>query len=114
LKEFFITANSFAAPFFSDSSEQYIKASSPQEALETFAAEYTHPFGLYAAVCYKSADSYHKNEKPLAKWLCNHELAKIEATKDKGCYSYLGNGPGNFEIDGKKITVPDPQKGRVL
>jgi hypothetical protein len=113
-QEYFIVANSFAAPFFSDDSTAFVKAASPVEALRKFAANYKHPAGLYAAIAFASADAYHKREKPLAKWLSNHERAKIRATKDKGSYSYLGHGPGSFEVDGKAITVADPKAGDVV
>ena len=42
-------ANSNAAPFFSDSSEGFINAESPMEALHKVVAGYTHPCGLFAA-----------------------------------------------------------------
>lgn len=69
MTEYFIRANSCAAPFFSDSSTAYIRAGSPRKALNKFAAKYDHPCGLYAAACYKSADAMYKGEKALARWL---------------------------------------------
>lgn len=111
--EFFIQAMSFAAPFVSDESSGFVEAESPQKALEKFAAEYTHPAGLYSANCYASADAYHKGEERLAQWLCNHEQAKQKATEGKGGYSYRGNGAGKFEIDGKEIEVENPKAGSV-
>lgn len=112
--EYFIVANSFAAPFCSDQSTGFIDAESPTSALETFAAGYKHPCGLYAAEVYASANAYHKSEKPLAKWLCNHEIAKQEATEGMSGYAYLGQGPGGFEIDGRRINVRDPKAGMVV
>lgn len=112
--EYFICANSFAAPFFSDDSTDYVDAPSPKLALEKFASEYDHPAGLYAAVCYDSADAFHKGREPLAKWLCNHEIEKTRLTKDLGSYSYRGDGPGRFEIDGVLHTVENPKAGRVI
>lgn len=67
-REYFIVANSNAAPFVSDTSTQFVTAATPQDALTKFAAEYTHPAGLYAANCYESADSYHKSGPVLAEW----------------------------------------------
>ena len=65
MKEYFIVANSFAAPFVSDTSMEFVKSSSPEKALEEFRELYSHPCGLYSAYCYNSSDSYHKGQKPL-------------------------------------------------
>ena len=69
--EYFIYANSFAAPFFSDSSTSFVEAETPEAALKKFAADYKHPCGLYAASAYESADAYHKHEDSLAQWVSN-------------------------------------------
>ena len=69
--EYFIEANSFAAPFFSDTSSCFIVAESPEKALLDFKKQYTHPCGLYAAVCYEDANAKHKGHQPLAKWVSN-------------------------------------------
>jgi hypothetical protein len=114
MPEYFIKANSFAAPFFSDDSSGFVEAGSPEAALESFATAYSHPAGLYAAAAYASADAFHKGEGPLAKWLCNHEIRKQELTKDLPSYSYLGRAPGDFEIDRVRHVVPDPKGGRVV
>jgi hypothetical protein len=115
LTEYFIVANSFAAPFVSDQSTGFASADSPAEALRRFAGAYRHPAGLYAAVAYTSAEAYHKGQKPLAQWLCNHEQAKRRLSADsKGGYSYLGHGPGSFEINGKAHTVEHPKQGSVV
>ena len=114
MNEFFIQANSFAAPFFSDTSEEFIKASTPEEALEKFAQNYDHPAGLYAAACYRDANTFHKGIAPLARWLCNHEIALREATKDKPGYSYLGHTPGEFEIDRELYKIPNPKDGKIV
>jgi hypothetical protein len=114
MREYFIRANSFAAPFFSDESSSYVEADDPRSALETFAAAYTHPCGLYAAVCYASADAYYKKQPALAKWFCNHEIEKQRLTKDTPAYSYFGHGPGDFELNHERHTVADPKAGRVV
>lgn len=114
MPEYFIFANSFAAPFFSDDSTSYISAETPQAALTKFAAEYSHPCGLYAAICYASADAMHKKQQPLAKWLCNHEIVKGDLTKELGGYSYLGEGPGRFRINDEWHNVPDPKGGALV
>ncbi len=115
MKEYFVMTNSFAAPFFSDTDSIFVMAENPSAALEHVAAAYKHPCGLYAAVCYESADAYHKNSEPLAKWICNRQIAQMEATKDlRGGYSILGLGPGEFVLNGEHITVNDPKQGRVV
>ena len=114
MREFFIVANSFSAPFVSDQSTEFLFHDSPETALECFASMYKHPAGLYAAECYESANAYHKGDKPLARWLCNHEAEKQRLTKDLGSYSYLGHGPGEFEINGVRHTVEDPKGGRIV
>lgn len=82
MREFFVVANSFAAPFVSDTSTRFVTAESPQAALEKFAGEYSHKCGLYAAECYESADAYHKRERPLAKWLSNRARGLTPRTPD--------------------------------
>jgi len=69
-------ANSYAAPFFSDTSKYFIKADSPEEALKKAKDEYSHPCGLYAMNVYQDANAYHKGEEALLKWKCE------KATKD--------------------------------
>ncbi len=114
MNEYFIVANSFAAPFVSDTSEKFVVATTPEEALKQYAAEYSHPAGLYAAVAYKDANAKAKGEEPVARWLCNHELEKQRLTNDMGAYSYLGHGPGDFEVDGKRHMIADPKGGKVI
>lgn len=114
MAEFYIEATSFAAPFFSDISSGYVDAPNATHALEQYAESYAHPCGLYAAVAYTSADAKNKGEKPIAKWLCNHEIERMRLTADKGAYSYLGHGPGDFEIDGERFTIAEPKSGRVI
>jgi hypothetical protein len=114
MKEFFITSNSFAAPFFSDSREGFVKGKDAKGALLAYVSGYKHPAGLYSAAIYSSADAYHHNEKPLFRWLCNHELAKAKATAKLGSYSFLGHAPGKFEINGKMIEVENPKGGEIV
>lgn len=114
MSEYFIVANSFAAPWFSDTSEGFVEADNPKAALEKFAAVYGHPAGLYAAVCYQDANAKAKGHKPLAKWLCNHEQEKMRLAAGRGGYSYLGHAPGDFEIDGVRHKVENPTGGSVV
>lgn len=109
MAEFYIEANSFAAPFFSDNSHGYVEAPDASAALTQFHAEYTHPCGLYAAACYTSADARNKGEQPLAKWLSNqaHRLMGVTG-------SIRMDGPGKGEINGVAIEIIDPKGGRVV
>lgn len=113
MAEFYIEANSFSAPFFSDQSYAYVNADTAKLALESFADSYSHPAALYAAFAYSSSDAMKKGEKPLAKWLCNHEIERSRIVADRGSYSYLGNAPGDFEIDGVRHRVDNPTSGKV-
>lgn len=112
--EYFIVANSFAAPFFSDTDKSFQEASNPEEALLKFKDGYRHPAGLYGAGVWADANAYHKNEKPLARWVCNLALAKEEAAKGKGSYSMLGVSQSEFEIDGVRHKVENPRCGKVV
>ena len=71
LNEYFVVANSFAAPLQSDESTHYVRGKTPEDALQRFANSYRHPAGLYAANLYADANAYHKHEKTLAKWRSN-------------------------------------------
>lgn len=108
MTEWFIVANSFAAPFCSDQSTGFVAATNPRAALLQFAAAYRHPAGLYAADCFASADGYHKGAKPLARWLSNHAAAVAKAT------CVRSDEPGHLEIDGKRVIVSNPKDGTVL
>jgi len=116
-KEYFVVANSFAAPFFSDTAEEYTKGVDPEDAMQGFVRFYGHPCGLYSVALYKSADPFHKSQKPLCKWLCNLELEKQRLTKGKGSYSFLHSADkvGHFiEIDHERHYIPDPGKGCIV
>lgn len=114
MNEYFIVAESFAAPFVSDRSEQFVIHDTPESALSCFAETYKHPAGLYSANCYASADAYHKGEDPLVRWLCNHEIEKQKITKPLGAYSYLGHGPGDFEINRVRYKIDNPKGGQII
>jgi len=115
---YFVVAVSFAAPFFSDTSKGFVQEEAnrmvPEDALRHYAANYTHPCGLYAAALYADANAYHRGEQPLARWLSNHEQAKRTATEGKKGYSYFGHGPGDFEIDGERINIQHPKEGGLV
>jgi hypothetical protein len=105
--EYFIVANSFAAPFVSDQSTDFQEAPDPRAALECYAKRYKHPAGLYAAAAYESAEAYHKGGKILARWLSNH-ARKIEDVKPTMIQS---DGPGMLTLDGKGYAITDPKGG---
>lgn len=63
MREYYIEANSFAAPFVGDTSHKFVVADSPEAALEQFVSGYTHPAGLYGALCYKDANARLKGEE---------------------------------------------------
>ena len=111
---YFIQSNSFAAPIISDTATAFVEANSPSEALERYAARYSHPAGLYAASAYADANAYHEGAQPLARYLSNHELHKQRLTRDKPAYSYYGESPGKFEIDGESHCIENPKGGRVV
>lgn len=116
MNEFFIVATSFAAPFISETTEHYIKAESPEAALEQLAATYAETViktGLYSATAYASHRDYHERKDPRAQWLCNHEIEKQRLTAGGG-FSYLGHAPGDFEINGERHKVENPKQGRVV
>jgi hypothetical protein len=110
--EYFIVANSFAAPFVSDQSTAFRTARTPAGALLDFAATYRHPTGLYAAAAYRSADAYHKREPPLARWLSNQ--AKAMERRTESSFRHDGDEPGSLTIDGKSHAVDDPKAGAIV
>lgn len=70
MPEYFLLTNSNAAPFFSDTDTRFVDGPDAETAFAVAVQSYKHPCGLYAANLYASADAYHKNEKPLAQWVC--------------------------------------------
>lgn len=114
MTEFFIHATSFAAPFVGDENTGYITGASPREALEKYAASYTHPCGLYAADCYASADAYHKGEKRVARWLSNKAQTIDREVSQHGAVSVYSAGPDLLEINGKPVAIRDPKQGSVV
>lgn len=109
MNEYFIVANSFAAPFFSDNSTSYQEGESAEQALELFAERYRHPASLYAAVVYENADAYHKGKKPLAKWICN------EAKFMQGKTGMINKQMiGKVQINGVMHNIDNPKEGSVI
>ena len=69
MPEYFVVANSNAAPFWSDTTKEFVEAASPEEALNAFVQTYSHPAGLFAAQVYRDANAYEKRDDPLVRWL---------------------------------------------
>lgn len=111
--EYFIVANSFAAPFCSDTSEHYIEATSPVDALNALERNYKHPAGLYAAAVYSSHKAYTQGEKPLARYESNQLHAINEATRGLSTYSIRTTSSNTFEADGVEHQVQNPKQGQV-
>ncbi len=80
MREFFIVANSKAAPFVSDTKKTFVDGDTPEQALETFTAGYSHPCGLYSAGVWKDANAYQKNKEPLARYLSDKAQKDEEAS----------------------------------
>jgi len=108
-KEYFVVANSFAAPFFSDREEEYVKGNNPKEAMEKFIKKYNHPCGLYAAILYVNADAYHKDGKILVRYLSNEAFFM----QKKGGTSIYKDRTGHVEIDGVWYDIPNPTGGSI-
>ena len=110
---YFIVANSFAAPFCSDQSFHYHDGETAEDALMEFAVNYKHPAGLYCAVAFASADSYHRNENPLAQYHSNRLAQELKAKEGKGAYTYCGHSAEHFELDGEHFYVKNPKGGSI-
>ena len=76
--EYFVVANSYAAPFFSDLSEKYVEGETPMEAMKKFIEEYTHPCGLYAADVYTNADAYYKRQGALVRVINKYKRDELK------------------------------------
>jgi hypothetical protein len=109
-KEYFVNANSFAAPFFSDMSNHFVKEASPKKAMLKFVKEYKHPCGLYAANLYKNSDDYHKGKDPLVRWVCNEALFMESKTYVK----VYKDRTGHIQLDDKWYDVEDPTGGKII
>lgn len=107
--EYFIVANSFAAPFFSDTSHGFKEAESPEKALKLFAESYSHPCGLYSAIVFADANDYHKGNKPLAQWMCNEAKFIVGKTG-------LIKKPmiGKVVVDNVLHNIENPKEGAVV
>ncbi len=84
MNEYFVVANSRAAPFFSDKSEQFVIGEDPHKTIAEFANNYSHPAGLFSARLYANADSYHKNQEPLASWYSPEAYSQVSKAPSGG------------------------------
>ena len=116
MEEYFIVANSFAAPFFSDRTEEYVKGKNPKDAMQSFVDSYRHPCGLYSAALYRNADAFHKGQKPLCRWLCNFEIEKEKLTGGKSCtLRHDVDKKGHFlEVNHERHYILHPKKGSII
>lgn len=114
MTEYFVVAASFAAPFVSDMSYMHIFGETPKDAMLKFVEAYTHPRGLYSAQLYPSADDYHKEKKPLARWVSNHELAMNKLREENPHCGLMAHAPGKFQVDDKLFEVDNPKGGELF
>lgn len=112
MTEFFIDARTFAMPYVSETIQKYVDGVDALAAMEAFIA--AHEGRIFAADLYHSADDYHKQGKPVARWLCNKEIARAKATEGKASYTYLSLTQRSFEVDGERFFVDDPTGGRLV
>lgn len=112
MKEFFVFASSFAAPWASDETKAYVAGESGLDALRSFVKKYKHPAGLYFAAVYEYGDDYLKEHDPLARWRSNWLIQTKDASKDLGGYAFKKTSDVSFEINGKRFLVHDPKGGR--
>lgn len=66
--EFFVHTMSDPAPFCGDADTFYRTGPDATIVLNRVKAKYDHPAGLHSVSVYKSADAFHKNQKPLASY----------------------------------------------
>lgn len=111
---FYVETTSFANPKYSEKGGVEVEAEDAKAALLKVAAEYDPVVGLYAAQAYSSADARNNRQRPLAVWICNHELKKSSLTRGINGHMYFGHGPGDFEINGVRHTVENPKEGQVF
>lgn len=114
MQEFFIDANSNAAPFFSDNVSKFVTANTPEEALLNFISSKPHPCGIYAAVAYKSSYAKMKGEKPIARWLCNFAIQKDKLTEGISAYGFTRFSDSEMEIDGQRHFIENPTEGQIV
>ena len=81
-REFFVVANSGAAPFFSDTSKEFVEGPDAVLALEAFKEKYSHPCGLYSASIWLDANAYEKQVEPLATYI-SEEAEKAELLRQQ-------------------------------
>jgi len=111
MKEYFIIANTFAAPFVSETIETFTKGKDAKDAMKNFIDG--HKNEIYSARGYKNADAFYKKEKPVVNYDCNKLLLLNSLTKDKSTYSYLSHSDKEFELDDVIYKVEEPREGVI-
>ena len=74
MPEYFIVANTFAAPIVSDEVKKFIKADTPEQASLLFITSESR--AIYALAVYTDANAFEKGEKYLYRWF------SVKAAKD--------------------------------
>lgn len=108
--EYFVVVNTFATPFISETYTKFIEGESPAQAL----LEYCEKVRPYSANVYWDANDYHKGKEPVARYLCNKEIAKQEAAKGLNSFTYESKHEDSFIMDGVEHFVNNPRDGRLV
>lgn len=112
--KYFIDANSFGAPFFSDGLSKFVEGKDAEDAMNNFIKDYKHPAGLYSANLYEDANAFHEGHEPLLKYRSNKQLRIEELTADKKSGYSILTGTDFVEIDNIRYTVDNPKEGRII
>lgn len=109
MNEYFVRANSFAAPIVSDTSTGYQEGDTAEAAMLAFVEGYSHPSRLYSANLYASADDFHKGRPTLVEWMSNHALL----LQHDGCATIRSLRPGLVEVNGEQRECEEPYDGKI-
>lgn len=78
-----MVANSFAAPYFSDTDKVWRKGKTARAVLDAFVKNYKHPYGLYWAGVWRDANAFTRGHKALAEYLSKESAARRKPSKVK-------------------------------
>jgi hypothetical protein len=98
MKTYHWIANSFAAPFFSDTESGFIEAPDATDALEKVRRKYKHPAGLFALII----ETCETKPKMVARYMSGPAVTQNLCD--------MSDGKGGYWKDGKKL---EPQKEHV-
>ena len=93
MNEYFIVANSLAAPMVSDESKHYVEGRTPQSAMNKFLKAYRHWVGIYSANLYNNADEYHKGESATLHFRSNKAVLDNELQDETISWKAVKFGP---------------------